>query len=72
MFDIIQNPFDKLESEFLRIKKLKHMGVYITPIAVHIDNRLTNITKNDSTIMKNKDIYIYFIPLDEVFKIFLE
>lgn len=48
------------------------MGVYITPIAVHIDNRLTNITKNDSTIMKNKDIYIYFIPLDEVFKIFLE
>lgn len=72
MFDIIQNPFDKLESEFLRIKKLKQMGVYITPIAVHIGNRLTNITKNDSTIMKNKNIYIYYIPLDEVFKIFLE
>ncbi|CAI6367011.1 unnamed protein product [Macrosiphum euphorbiae] len=72
MFDIIQNPFDKLEFEFLRLKKLKQLGVYITPIAVHIGNRLTNNTKNDSTIMPNKDIYIYYIPLDEVLKIFLE
>jgi len=72
MFDIIQNPFDKLESEFSRIKKLKQLGVYITPIAVHIGNRLTNNTKNNTTIMQNKDIYIYYIPLDKVFKIFLE
>lgn len=71
MFDITQYPFDELKSKYLRINNLKKMGVQ-SPVALHAGNRLTNVVENNYTVMKNKDVFVYYVPPDKVFKTFFE
>lgn len=72
MFNTLQNPFDKLKTEYMQMKTLKDIGVFIGPISVTVGSRYNNIVRNGSIIMENKDDNIYYIPLHNFFKCFFE
>lgn len=47
MFDTLQNPFDKLKTEYMRMKTLKEIGVFIEPISNEtVSSRYNNIVRN--------------------------
>lgn len=68
MFDIINNPFINLKTEYKRLKVLEELGVHIKPIEIAIGSRNKNISKDNLSAKVN----ICFIPLRCVLKVFFE
>lgn len=72
MFDIINDPFINIKSEYKRLQVLEELGVYIKPIEITIGNKIKNITKDGNIIIDSVNVNICFIPLKCVFKKFFE
>jgi len=72
MFDVINNPFINLKTEYKRLKVLEELGVYIKPIEITIGCRNNNVTEQDNIVMDLINVKICFIPLRCVFKAFFE
>lgn len=72
MFDVINDPFQSLKTEYKRLKVLEELGVYVKPIEITIGSRNKNITKNDNIVINLVNVNICFIPLRCIFKVFFE
>jgi len=72
MFDVVNNPFIHLKTEYNKLKVLEELGVYIKPIEIAIGSRNKNITKHDNIVINLVNVNICFIPLRCIFKVFFE
>jgi len=72
MFDVINDPFQNLKTEYKRLKVLEELGVYVKPIEIAIGSRNKNITKNDNIVISLVNVNICFILLRCIFKVFFE
>lgn len=67
-FEILQNVFSNLDSEYKRNKLLTNLGYYIKPARVFFG---TMEEKNEN-VLKTVNVYGQLIPLKEILKIFFE
>lgn len=68
LFTKLQNPFDGLKSEYLRLQYFKKSGNYIQPEVFHIQNEIKKTTLNclpDVSIVEHASVVI---PLRELLK----
>lgn len=72
MFDAVNNQFNNLKSEHKRFNILEEMGVFIRPKKNSIGNILVDEVKDNNKIMKFVEVNTYSIPLNKLFKLFIE
>lgn len=72
MFDEIQNPFDNIKSEYLRLKTLEKNNVLIRPTPLVIGHRLNDRLDEGHVIIEPTEVKVSFIPLRNVLKQTLE
>lgn len=72
MFEILENPFEKFKSEYLRTKEFKERNVYVSPIEHAVGDRLDPINVNLQIILAPKTLYMQNIPLRCTLKLIFE
>jgi len=68
MFNSMLNPFENIDTEYLRFKTLDKMNVLIRPSPIIIGCRLNDKLSNGRVILESKYVNVYFIPLRGVLK----
>jgi len=72
MFNCMLNPFENIETEYLRFKSLEKLNVLIRPSPIIIGYRLNDKLNNGRVVLESKDVNVYFIPLREILKKIME
>lgn len=72
MFEVIENPFKGLTSEYLCFKEFERSGYLIPPINYTIGRTMEEQKCNGYVTYKSVDVTAQFIPLRQVFKNVLE
>lgn len=72
IFDIISNPFDKLQTEYLRREYFKKNQTFIQPQSFTVDSILQQKIQGETNTHKIKNVSGQFIPMGEVLKNFLQ
>lgn len=72
LFEMLENPFKKFETDYLRTKAFEDRNVYIKPVKHGVGDRLEPSCVNNQTILISKMIYSQHIPLRLTLKNYLE
>jgi len=72
MFNSMLNPFENIDTEYLRLKTLDKMNVLIRPNPIIIGHRLNDKLSNGRVVLESKDVNVYFIPLRDILKKIME
>ena len=73
LFDVMRNPFNKLETEYHRLKYLENTNAYVKPKTLIFGERLKLVkTKQNRREVKSFPVTGQYIPIKDVIKIFLE
>lgn len=72
MFDMLETPFSKFQTDYMRSKAFEERNVFIKPIKHAVGDRLDPVCVDNQIILNPKLMYLQHIPLRVTLKSFLE
>lgn len=72
LFHALSNPFIKIKTKHLCLKKLEDVGVLVRPVKNVIGHKFNNKLHHGKIILEPKDVQAYSIPLRVTMKKILE
>jgi len=72
MLNTMLNPFENIDTEYLRFKTLDKINVLIRPSPIIIGCMLNDKLNNGRVVLESKDFNVYFIPLRGILKKIME